>query len=254
MLYDPASRYKWRQETGLMETQMSVPEVIRRRRTVRGFKPDPVPEEIVRELARLATCAPSSWNLQPWRIVVVTDEAVRLALQRASYNQKQVGEAPVTFVFAFSLGGWRQDLEPMTAQAERLGAWSPEYAAGVRRNAPTQQELLDKRGLMREFCLRDTVVAATQTALAAESLGLATCLMSGWQEQRIKAAIGAAGDDDLGIGLLLDMGYSVELPRSPGRFPVSHTVSWNRLGVPFPDPRQSGAEGLENNLETARHD
>jgi nitroreductase len=224
-----------------MEAALSVSELIRRRRTVRSFKPDPVPGGILRELADLATRAPSSWNLQPWRIVVVTDASVRQALQRASYNQKQVGEAPATFVFAFSLGGWRQDLEPMTAQAERLGGWSPEYAAGVRRQAPAQQELLEQRGLMREFCIRDSVVAATQTALAAESFGLATCLMSGWQEHKIKAAIGAADDADLGIGLLLDLGYPERVPASPGRFPIRHTVSWNRFGVPFPDQREEPA-------------
>src|SRR6185295_19154301 len=159
-----------------------------------------------RELLELTVAAPSSWNFQPWRIVVVTAEAQRAALQRSCYGQRQVGEAPVTLVFAFSNSGWREDLEPMVAQAEVREAWSPDYCAGVRSRAPQQQENLERRGQMREFNIRGSVVAATQVMLAAESLGLATCMMSGWQEDLVKEAIGAAGDKDIGIAVLLEIG------------------------------------------------
>lgn len=213
----------------------SVMEVIRRRRSVRRFLPDPVPPDLVRKLVEAAVAAPSSWNLQPWRIVVVEDEARRAALQRASYNQRQVGEAPVTMVFAVSLSGWRQDIEAMVAQAEERGAWSAEYCASVRTRAPQQQENLERRGQMREFNLRDAMIAATQAMLAAESLGLATIMMSGWQEELVKEAIGAAGDDDVAIATLLDVGYPAEIPEDPGRHPLAHNVFRERLGEPFPD-------------------
>jgi nitroreductase len=42
--------------------------------------------------------APSAWNLQPWRFVVVTDHETRQKLQEAAYNQRQVGQAPVVVV------------------------------------------------------------------------------------------------------------------------------------------------------------
>src|SRR5215216_7257450 len=175
-------------------TTLSVPETIRQRRSVRYFRRDPIPPDLLRELLALTVAAPSSWNLQPWRIVVVMDEVRRAALQRACYNQRQVGEAPVTLVFAVSNSGWRQSIEPMVAQAEARGAWPADYAAGARLRAPQQQENLERRGQMREFNIRDAMVAATHAMLAAESLGLATCMMSGWQEEVVKEVIGAAGD------------------------------------------------------------
>ncbi|MFY9823312.1 MAG: nitroreductase family protein [Thermoanaerobaculia bacterium] len=212
---------------------LSVPDAIRRRRSIRTFHPDPVPPDLLLELLELTVSAPSSWNLQPWQIVVVQDEAQRLALQRSSYGQRQVGEAPVTLVFAVSNGIWRRNIEPMVSQAEALGAWSAEYCAGVRQRAPQQQENLERRGQMREFNVRDAVVAATQAMLAAESLGLATCMMSGWQEEMVKEVIGAGGNEDIGIAILLDVGYPAETPASPGR--LAHNVFLGRLGTSYPE-------------------
>ena len=71
---------------------------VRARRSVRDFKPDPVDlAEVVRVL-EVGSMAPSAWNLQPWRFVVVTDHETRQQLQAAAYNQRQVGQAPVVVV------------------------------------------------------------------------------------------------------------------------------------------------------------
>src|SRR5271157_2647769 len=51
---------------------MSVDESIRRRRSVRGFLPDEVPEMTIREVFELAQCAPSNCNVQPWTPHVVS--------------------------------------------------------------------------------------------------------------------------------------------------------------------------------------
>jgi nitroreductase len=56
---------------------MTVDEAIRRRRSVRGFLPDEVPEAILREVFELAQLAPSNCNVQPWIPHVVSGEALR---------------------------------------------------------------------------------------------------------------------------------------------------------------------------------
>ena len=45
---------------------MEFDEVVLGRRSIRGFKSDPVPKDLIREVMRLATRAPSSMNTQPW--------------------------------------------------------------------------------------------------------------------------------------------------------------------------------------------
>ncbi len=53
---------------------MEFDDVVMGRRSIRGFKPDPVPKELIREVMQLATRAPSSMNTQPWYFHVVTGE------------------------------------------------------------------------------------------------------------------------------------------------------------------------------------
>ena len=53
---------------------MEYDEVIVGRRSIRGYKPDPVPKNVIREIVSLATRAPSSMNTQPWHLHVVTGE------------------------------------------------------------------------------------------------------------------------------------------------------------------------------------
>jgi nitroreductase len=56
---------------------MSVDEAIRRRRSVRGFRPEEVPEATMREVFELAQWAPSNCNVQPWTPHVVSGEALK---------------------------------------------------------------------------------------------------------------------------------------------------------------------------------
>ena len=53
---------------------MKFDEVIMERRSIRGYKPDPVPKEVIRDIVGLAIRAPSSMNTQPWHLHVVSGE------------------------------------------------------------------------------------------------------------------------------------------------------------------------------------
>ena len=53
---------------------MEFDDVIMGRRSIRGYKPDPVPKELIEEILALAMRAPSSMNTQPWNFTVVTGE------------------------------------------------------------------------------------------------------------------------------------------------------------------------------------
>jgi len=55
---------------------MDIVEAIRSRRSIRGYKPDPVPQAILKEILEIATRAPSGLNMQPWEITVVTGQAL----------------------------------------------------------------------------------------------------------------------------------------------------------------------------------
>lgn len=72
----------------------------RLRRSVRDFQPGPIDVAEVLRVLELAAKAPSAWNLQPWRFVVVSDPGVRQELRAAANDQRQVEGAPVVIAIA----------------------------------------------------------------------------------------------------------------------------------------------------------
>ena len=56
---------------------------MRTRRSIRRFKPDPVPDSVIQNILATATYAPSAHNRQPWRFCVMTDLSVKAKLADA---------------------------------------------------------------------------------------------------------------------------------------------------------------------------
>ncbi|SDU15367.1 Nitroreductase [Verrucomicrobium sp. GAS474] len=204
-------------------------DAIHQRRSVKSFKPDAIPAEILEQVITLTLAAPSSFNLQPWRIVVVDDPAQKEALAEVCWKQKQITQAPAVFVFAVDLKGWEKTLPATFDEARRLGAWPEKVIEFFGGAIPGFQHGLEANGLIREYTIKDALIAATHTALAAESLGLGSCFMNGWTEDGVKKVIGAEGNPDIAIALVLPVGYPAEVPKFSGRLPASQTVFKNRL-------------------------
>ena len=69
------------------ETSLEYETVVRGRRSIRGFKPEPVPKSLIREVIELAMRAPSSLNTQPWNFYVVTGEPLDRIRRRAGLSR-----------------------------------------------------------------------------------------------------------------------------------------------------------------------
>jgi nitroreductase len=80
------------------ERILNVKEAAESRRSIRKYKSDPIPREQLEEILSLALKAPSANNLQPWRIAVVQDPALKERLREAANNQAQVSAAPTVLV------------------------------------------------------------------------------------------------------------------------------------------------------------
>lgn len=191
--------------------------VIRERRSVRHYRPDPISAELLRELTDLALEAPSSFNLQARSIVVVTGEEGRRALTEATGGQPHPQEAPVMLVFVAESAAWREERGDIWDTARGNGAWSEDFAAALPDDARAFYEELGRRGLEREYAVKDAMIAASFLMVAAQAAGLATSPMNGWDEGEVKKAIGADGRDDLHIALLMPLGHPAETRLHPGR-------------------------------------
>ena len=83
---------------------MDVTEAIRLRKSIRGFKPDPVSKEVIMEILEIATRAPSAENAQPWEITVVIGEVLD-NIKRGNVEMMNSGAMPNADVMLDRLEG-----------------------------------------------------------------------------------------------------------------------------------------------------
>ncbi len=83
---------------------MNTLDAIRQRRAIKHFDPDhQFSKEETQQLIELAMQAPSSFNIQHWRLVNVTDKDLRTQLRAAAHDQAQVTDASLLFVIAVDI-------------------------------------------------------------------------------------------------------------------------------------------------------
>lgn len=99
----------------LAESRMSVREAVTGRRSVRGFRPDPVPRETLRQILEDAARAPSATNSQPWFVHVVED-AARDRVGRAVIEAATKGEEQ--WEYEYEPKKW---WEPYTSRRRKVG-------------------------------------------------------------------------------------------------------------------------------------
>lgn len=73
---------------------MDVVDAIKKRRSVRHYKPDEIPEDVLNRLLNAMRLAPSACNNQPWKFIVVRDGATKAKLAAACHYATRKGGAP----------------------------------------------------------------------------------------------------------------------------------------------------------------
>jgi nitroreductase len=97
---------------------------IRTRRTVRNFKPDPIPQEVLHKLLQTARWSPSSSNTQPWHFVVVQNRETIKKLGEIATQGPFIADAPLIIVVLMD-GAFRPGIDAGRAiQQMELFAWS----------------------------------------------------------------------------------------------------------------------------------
>ena len=193
---------------------LSVDEAVRQRRSIRRFKPDLVPKEMIYQLLEAARLAPSGSNRQPWRFLVATDSEERKRLKEICAEQAFIEEAPVVFVCCADLTAYSQASRRARMQEfERSGVL--ETLSG-RFSDPAYREQTvigpePERSDLIKVAAANVYIAIEHMVLTATAMGLGSC----W--------VGALGDEG-GIGRLfglprhivpvavLPVGYSAIVP------------------------------------------
>jgi nitroreductase len=207
-------------------TEKPLSEAIRQRRSTPSFGSDPIDEADLREILEAGLHAPSGYNTQPWRFIVVRDPEQRARLRAAAMNQARVEQAPVVIVAcgdAAQLDG--EILNEMLQLAAEHGFGDERQHEQVRQNFPKFLENLE----VAVWLNRQVAISLTHMMLMAEVLGYDTSIMEGFQEDRVKQVL--AIPESARVVALLCIG-NLSGPDKPfgGRFDRSRTVFWESWG------------------------
>lgn len=213
-------------------------QVVRERRATPSFEPTPVHEADLKKIIEAGLAAPSGYNLQPWRFVVVRDPEQRRRLREAARNQAKVEEAPVVIAACGDKDGWRNgDLEEMLRISAEHGFADPGSQERVRHAAISflGGTAGDAGGVAPDFGIwvnRHVMIAFTHMMLMAEALGYDTAAMEGFSESKVKALL--KPPESVRVVALLAIGR-LKGPDKPfaGRLPMGRVVFAEEWGKPL---------------------
>ena len=184
---------------------MDVIQAIRERRAINFFEPGKeVPDNKLKELLSIANLSPSSFNLQPWKIIVVRDPERKKILRQCAFNQPKVEEASAVLIMIADPGGVEENWERVLNSWQELGYIKPDvrpiYTEMTKNLYGTEDSLRRKI-----FAVKNTAFYAMNLMIAAKGLGLETHPMDGFDEGCIKKEFHIP--DDKIIPMLVAVGY-----------------------------------------------
>ena len=160
---------------------MDFSQLITVRQSVRKYANRPVPEETLVRLVEAVRLSPSASNSQPWRLILVTDPALRDRVARATFSRL------VSF--------------------NRFAPQAPVLAVLVVEK-PKVITQIGGRLKDRDFPLIDIGIAASHFCLQAADLGLGTCMLGWFDEAVIRELLHIPASRR--IGLVITLGYPAE--------------------------------------------
>lgn len=200
---------------------MDTLESIRARRSVKSFDKDyNMTKQEITQLLELAVLSPTSYNIQNWRFVIVTDRTLKNKLSELSHNQAQVSDASLVIVLCADLNSW--DKEPQRYWANVPEASRDAYVKSLRRS------YAGKSQLQRDEAMRSCGMAAQTIMLAAKSMGYDTCPMKGFDYDAVGDVIHLPEDHVITMMVVVGKRIKDASPRG-GQLPLSDVVFENHF-------------------------
>ena len=208
----------------------SLAQAIRERRSTPSFTGEPIPASDLRQILDAGLQAPSGYNMQPWRFVVVQHPDQRRRLRAASYNQAKVEEASAIIVACGDRDGWRRDLDEMLRMGRAAGM--PEsYAAQAQQSVPAYLSGFTEEQ-MTGWLNKQVMLAYTSMMLMAEVLGYDTAPLEGFEQQKVCETLRLPLS--YWVVALLAVGHLHGSDKfNGGRFDLAHTVFGEEYGKPL---------------------
>jgi len=183
---------------------MNFEEILERRRAINFFDPSrDVPEDLLRTVLTEAAMAPSSFNLQPWKVKILRDPERKAALRAVAFDQPKITDAPVVLIVLGDCDGWKEG--------------TPNFEGHFKHNMkPEQREyLVNSTKLLYggtpaaslAFAAKNAGLFAMSFMFAACAHGLDTHPMDGFDREAVRKEFDIP--DNYWIPMLIAVGHRV---------------------------------------------
>lgn len=193
---------------------MEFKEIVSSRRAANFFDPGrPVPQELLKSVVETALQSPSSFNFQPWSLVVLKDDEDKGRLRKLAMDQPKITEAPVVLMVLADRNSWKQGtsaFDLFTKRGLEAGMpegqldWIADAAAGLYGRS---------HEAIQAFACKNAGFFAMSLMYAAKDAGLESHPMDGFDHDAVKKEFSIP--DKYWVIMLLALGYfnqSEEMP------------------------------------------
>jgi nitroreductase len=178
---------------------MDLMEAIKGRRSIRKYKPDPVPEEALRTLIEAVRWTPSWANTQCWEIIVVKDPKVKsdlaVALPKGNPALSSMTDAPLLLILC-----------------------GKKEISGYYKGEPSTEK--------GDWLMFDTGLAMENLCLAAYALGLGTVIIGRFDHRKVAEILGVP--QKVEVVAMTPLGYPATEGSAPKRKEISEFVFYER--------------------------
>ncbi|MHA1754983.1 MAG: nitroreductase family protein [Candidatus Odinarchaeia archaeon] len=170
---------------------MELLELLSKRRSIRNFKSENIPEKIELEIIQAAISAPSAGNIQPWEFILIKDEIIKRKIAKAAFHQNFISQAPLVIVVC----------------ADTLKASGGYGLRGI-----------------NLYCIQDTAAAIENMLIYITYKGLGACWVGAFNEESVKEILHIP--DHLRPVALIPVGYPDEKPGKPPKRNISSVIHY----------------------------
>jgi nitroreductase len=183
------------------EVHMDLTEAINKRRSIRKYRPDPVPENILQTVLEAVRWAPSWANTQCWEVIVIREQTIKseltTALSKGNPSLASMTDAPLLLVLCGKKG---------------ISGYYKGQVATVK----------------GDWLMFDTGIAMQNLCLAAHSLGLGTVVIGLFDHKKVEQILGIP--QEVEVVAMTPLGYPASEGGTPKRKEISEFVFHDRYG------------------------
>ncbi len=196
-------------------------DAIYQRRAVKHYNPEhQLTDDEIRKLMEAAIQAPTSFNMQNWRFVLVQDKSLRQQIRAAANDQAHVTDSSLLIVMTADVKAWEKSPQRYWRDAPRdvaemLVNWMGPFYQG-------------KDQLQRDEAMRSCGLAGQTIMLAAKAMGYDSCPMIGFDPVKVAELINLPPDHVVSYMITVGKAAKSEWPK-PGQLPMEEVVVHNRF-------------------------